>query len=278
MTLLRAATLVLLPTLTVSAVLLTGSAEPLQAAAKALPQKPTARLAGVMINPRIIEGDDENGFPALAFQGTMSETKLALVVELDAGGIIGLDREQSEVTKLSDDLGRSLLDPNSPFSAFGFGERVLDGGRRLVLEIEGKNAPSPVATALAAHGVLAVRVAHEQRTVASEAAEWKKGRSIASGPFGFAVEDSGEAEWGGGYELELQTQSDLTPIVSYIAVLSDGARVELDQRSTMTFGNTTRISLHSEVPLEAGQLEVTYWHDSKLSRVPFQVSATVGFK
>lgn len=278
MTLLRAASFVLLPTLTLGTVVLTGSARPLRAAARALPTAPTARIVGVMVNPALIESDDSNGFPTLAFQGTMAQTKLAIVVESAEGGIIGLDRDASEVASFSDDTGKSLLEEDSAFGPFGFGDRVLDEGRILAVEVDGKHAPAAAAKSIAAKGSLAVRVAHEKRTVTSEKAEWKKGAEIVAGEFAFSVEANRKAEWGDGFELELQTNGDLAHVVSYVAIEADGTRTELDQNSSMTFGNTTRITLRSDAQVAGGQLEVLYWHGAKVVDVPLEVRAAAGFE
>lgn len=276
----RASTFFLLPTLTLSSVLLTGSAEPLRAAATRAtpPIEPGARLVGVMVNPEIAPQDEDGGFPNLAFQGTMGMTKLAIVVDDVDGGLIALDRDGCEVATFTDDRGRTLFDEDSPFPPFGFGERVLKNGHRLALELEGAYAPTRGAKTITATGTLAVRSAHERATSTRALVDCKKGAKLASGSYEFRVQSNGEAQWGDGYELELETTDDLGAVISYAAVTEKGTRIELDVRSTMTFAGKSQIGLFSDVPVGAAKLEVVAWKDARVRRVPFSVRAMIGME
>lgn len=268
---LRAASLVLIPTLTIGAVLVAGSTGPLEAAAG---ERPSAHLSGVMVNPVIDEGAEH--MPAQAFQGTLAQTKLSLVVEAPQGGIIGFDREASGVASFVDSTGASLLDADSAFGAFGFGERVLKGGRLLAIEVEGTEAPSGKATSVSAEGEVHVRIAHDQATHLSEPRSFKKGTTLEAGPFKFDVQRLGKAQWGDGYELEVKSTSDLGAVVGYTAIGSGGTRYVLDVQSMISWGDTSQMTLQMDEEVTSGSLEVVAWKNAKVVKVPFRVKARVG--
>lgn len=273
MSLFRATALVLLPTLCVGAVILTGSARPLQAAAS---NQPSAELVGVMVNREV--ADSGSDMPQLAFQGTFARTKLALAINSPTGGLIGLDRDASKVGMFADDTGQVLADTSSNFNLFGFGERILSEGNRLTIELDGNEAPAENAKVVRAQGVLVVRIAHETRTWTSESAAAAKGTSYEVGPFTFKVLETGEASWGEGYEIECETQADLDSIIKFEAVAPDGTVHELNRVSTMTFGDTSRVTFVSKVELKTAALRAEAWHGAKKVRVPFNVKAGVALK
>lgn len=271
---LRAATIILLPTLALAAVVITGSARPLQAAARA---RPSASATGIMINYPIAE--DVDGMPSLAFQGTLSKTRLALVVDSPEGGIIGYDRDTSKVTRFADSAGKSLIDPEAPFGPFAFGDRIVQNGHRLALELESPEAPSPGATSVLATGTIDVSIAHEKRTYTSEPAPLEDYQGVQAGPIQMTIKSYGKANWGGGHELRVVTTASLDAIIQWTAILPDGSRVPLDRRSTMSFDGTSDVTLACETDLgEVAAIEVETWHDPKVRHVPFKIVASVGLE
>ncbi|MEM6675252.1 MAG: hypothetical protein AAF726_20560 [Planctomycetota bacterium] len=273
MSLVRAATLVLLPTLTLGAVILTGTAEPLRAAAN---RTPKVRLAGVMVNHAIDREGEE--MPELAFQGTFARTKVALIVDNPAGGIIGVDRGASSVDAFTDDTGTSLVDPDNPFGPFGFGERIVKDGARVALELESQIAPSHEARSITASGTIHLRTAHEKRTETSKTGLFKKGEVFQCGNRTFEVVDEGPSGWSSGYEIEVQTNEDIEAIVRWWIVEPDGQEIALEPMSTMTFGKTSRVPLVASQWLATGRIGVEAWHDATTVEVPFEVTTSVGMR
>ncbi|QDV06524.1 hypothetical protein Poly30_20340 [Planctomycetes bacterium Poly30] len=271
---LRAATFVLLPTLSLAAVVITGSIRPLQAAARALP---TASAAGIMVNHPIAE--DENGMPSLAFQGTLARTRVALVVDSPEGGIIGFDRDTSKVTRFEDSTGKSLVDPGSPFSPFTYGSRIVQDGRRLALEIESQQAPAPGASSVLASGTIDVSIAHEKQTHLSPPMYLEAGSAIEAGPFQMTIQAFEPSTWGDGFELRVGTNSALTEITRIAAVLEDGRRIPLERRSTMSFNDATELTLSCETDLGTrAAIEIEAWDNPRRRTVPFKIEARVGLK
>ena len=174
---LRAATIVLLPTLVLATVVITGTARPLQASANAMP---TVHAAGIMVNYAVDE--QGSGTPALAFQGTFAQTKLALVVDSPEGGIIGFSRKSSEVTSFSDSSGNSLLQEDATFGPFAFGERIVQDGKRLVVTLETEKGPTSGASSIEAAGTIDVTIAHEKKTYTTEVAPIQPGHGLRAGP------------------------------------------------------------------------------------------------
>lgn len=269
---LRAATIVLLPTLTLAAVIITGSARPLRAAASALP---TASAAGIMVNYPIDQ--DVDGMPSLAFQGTFSKVRLAIVVDNPDGGIIGFDAESSKVTRFADDTGKSLLDPASPFGPFAYGDRIVQDGRRIALELESPVAPAQGAESVTASGTIDIRIAHEKRTYTSQPTPLDEGQVAKCGPMKMTIKSFGSSSWNDEFELRVVTETSLAAITEITAILGDGRRVALSQRSTMSFNGTTDVTLACDTDLgEAPKIEIEAWHGAKVRRVPFTIEASVG--
>jgi len=273
MSLVRAASFILLPTLTLTAVVLTGSVEPLRAAAKS---RPTAHVVGVMINRAIDrEGDDT---PDLAFQGTFARTKFAIVVDSPNGGIIGIDREASSIAQFIDNTGASLLDTKSGWGPFGFSERILKNGARVAIELESPRAPSRDAKFINASGQIAVRIAHKKSTSTSASTTIAKDATFECGDLTFTVIDEGPSQWGEGFRIEVQTNDSIDSIISYSIIAADGTEETLEPMSTMTFGSTSRITLVSKTRFTAGRLQIEAWDDATTKKVAFDVTAAVGMR
>jgi hypothetical protein len=220
-----------------------------------------------------------DGMPSLAFQGTLSRTRLALVVDSPEGGIIAFDRDSSKVSRFADSTGRSLVDPESPFGPFAYGSRIVQDGRRMALEIESQIAPAPSATSVIAAGTIDVSIAHEKRTYLSPAVLLEDGSLVKAGPIQMTIKSFEPSSWGDGFELRAITEASLTEIIRITAILEDGQRVPLEQRSTMSFNGTTDVTLSCETHLgERAAIEFEAWHDSKTRRVPFEIRANVGLK
>lgn len=270
MSLTRTFAIVLLPTLTFGAVVLTGSVDPLRAAGRAAPK---ASLSGVMVSSVVDAADPD--MPQLAFQGTQHPTRLALVVDDPSGGIVGFDRDASSVESFADSTGRSLLDPESPFSPFGFAERILDGGSRIALELDGALTPADDAAWIEARGEVAVNIAHEKGTWTSERTPMTARTKITCGPYTFEVLRSEPSRWGEGHEFELRTKDPVQHVIAW-ALVDGTERHELQRSSTMSFNGTSQITLQCEDGATAGSLEIEAWKNPRAVRVPFSLKARVG--
>lgn len=268
----RTAALVLLPTLSFVAVLMAGGAAPLRAAARS---GPSATVVGVTVNPVI--GDRDADFPQHAFQGTQDQTRLAIVIDSPSGGLVSFDRDGSTVEVFADSTGQGLTDPDSPFSPFGYGERIVDDGQRLAFEVNGAQVPADGARWVEVKGLAAVRIAHQRVTWRAERAPLTKGSEWIAGPHAFEVLRFGESSWGEGYEVELRTKDEVATIIEWALV--DGAeRHPLERTSTMSFNGTSQITLRCDQELSAGALELVAWKDPKTVRVPFAAKVRVGLE
>ncbi|MEE2940129.1 MAG: hypothetical protein VX460_07090 [Planctomycetota bacterium] len=270
MSLTRTFALVLLPTLTFGAVVLTGSIEPLRAAGRAAP---TVSLSGVMVSD-VVDASDAN-LPERAFRGTQHGTCLALLVGDPGAGIVGFDRDASAVEAFVDSTGRSLLDPDSEASPFGFTERLLGDSGRLALELSGARTPADRATWVQARGAVAVTIAHHKASWSSDRVSIEAGATIRCGPYTFQVTRAETPRPGEGLELELRTRDAAEHVTSWALVDGD-AHHELRRSSTMSFDGTSRITLRCPVAPGAAALLVEAWTDPRAVRVPFSLKARVG--
>lgn len=270
MSLARTAALVFLPTMTFGAVLMLGSVKPLQAASKNFP---VATCVGVMINP--ILDDAESGMAQHAFQGVMSETKLAMVVHSPTGGIVGFDREESKVAEFTDSTGKSLL-ADSAFGPFGFSNRVLSGGDRLALELDGAGLPAPDATWVTAKGLIAIRIAHEKGLWTSESIAIDANTLLDVGPFEFKILRAEKSSWSDGYEIEVETKSAVDTLTGITAIDDTGERYELRTTSTMSFMGTSRLTLESKSKLLSARFEIEAWKNARTQKVPFSAKMRIG--
>ncbi len=270
MSLTRTFALVLLPTLTFGAVLLTGSIEPLRAAGRAAP---TASLSGVMVNSVV----DAKGptRPERAFCGTEHGTRLALLVSDPDAEIVGFDRDASAVEAFVDSTGRSLLDPDGQTSPFGFTERILGDGGRLALELDGPRTPAKRATWVQARGEVAVTIARHKGTWSSDRAPIQAGTTMRCGPYTFEVVRAETPRSGEPLELELHTKGPAEHVTSWTLVDGD-AQHELRRSSTMSFDGTSRVTLQCPVNPDAAALLIEAWTDPRAVRVPFSLKARVG--
>ncbi len=270
MSLTRTFALVLLPTLTFGAVVLTGSIEPLRAAGRAVP---SASLSGVMVSSVV----DANGptLPERAFRETHHGTRLALLVGDPGAGIVGFDREASAVEAFVDSTGKSLLDPGSESSPFGFTERILGDSGRLALELNGPRTPADEATWVQARGEVAVTIAHHKGSWTSDRGIIETGQTMRCGPYTFEVVRAERPRSGEGFELELRTKDPAEHVTSWTLVEGD-ERYDLRRSSTMSFNGTSRVTLHSPVNTGAAALLVEAWTDPRAVRVPFSLKARVG--
>lgn len=270
MSLARTAALVFLPTMTFGAVLVLGSVKPLQAASRNLP---VATCVGVMVNP--ILDDAESGMAQHAFQGVMSETKLAMIVHCPTGGVVGFDREQSEVAEFTDSTGKSLLQ-DSAFGPFGFSNRVLSGGDRLALELDGAGLPAEDATWVAAKGLIAVRIAHEKGLWTTDPITIESNALLDAGPFEFKILRSEKSSWSDGYEIEVETKSAVDTLTGITAIDDAGERHELRTTSTMSFMGTSRLTFESKSKLLSAQFEIEAWKNAQTQKVPFSAKMRIG--
>ena len=270
MSLTRTFALVLLPTLTFGAVVLTGSVEPLQAAGRAVP---TASLAGVMVSSAVDTDDLE--FPERAFRETRYGTRLALLVGDPDAGIVDFDRGASAVTAFVDSTGRSLLDPERHASPFGFTGRTLGSSGRLMVEISGPQTPATRATWVEARGEVAVTIARRKASWSSDRGPIRTGRTIRCGPYTFEVMRAETPRSGEGLELELHTTDRVERVTSW-TLLDGDARHELHRSSSMGSDGASRVTLQCPVPPGDAVLLVEAWTDPRDVRVPFSLKARVG--
>jgi len=270
MSLTRTFALVLLPTLTFGAVVLTGSMQPLRAAGRATP---TVSLSGVMVSS-VVDANDPS-LPERAFRGTRHGTRLALLVGDPGAGIVGFDREASAVAAFVDSTGRSLLDPGDQTSPFGLTERILGDSGRLALELDGSRTPADEATWVQARGEVAVTIAHDRGSWTSDRGPIRTGSTMRCGPYTFEVLRAETPRTGEGLELEFHTEGPAEHVTSWTFV--DGeAQYELRRSAVICFDGTSRVTLHSPVNIGAASLRVEAWTDRRAVRVPFTLKARVG--
>lgn len=270
MSLTRTFALVLLPTLTFGAVVLTGSMQPLRAAGRAVP---AVSLSGVMVSSVV----DANGptEPERAFRGTQHGTRLALLVGDPGAGIVGFDREASTIEAFVDSTGMSLLDPESQASPFGLTERILGDSGRLALELNGPRTPADEATWVQARGEVAVTIAHHKGSWTSDRGPIRTGQTMRCGPYTFEVVRAETPRSGEGFELELRTKDPAEHVTSW-ALVDGNARYALRRSSTMSFNGTSLVTLQCPVSASAASLRVEAWTDPRAVRVPFSLKARVG--
>ena len=140
------------------------------------------------------------------------------------------------------------------------------------------DGPQCIVDGIAA-GTIDVSIAHEKRTYLSPAVLLEDGSLVKAGPIQMTIKSFEPSSWGDGFELRAITEASLTEIIRITAILEDGQRVPLEQRSTMSFNGTTDVTLSCETHLgERAAIEFEAWHDSKTRRVPFEIRANVGLK
>jgi hypothetical protein len=253
-----------------------GLAGPVRARAVGGSASGDVRVVGVMINGPTRE--QVGGEPQLAFVGSAARTRVALEVRLASGGIIDMDREASTLQLFRDDRGTDLLDTDSLGGPFELMPTPAGDGRSLVAIVAGDVVPAQGASRIDLRGTISLITASTEKTHRSAPVALVPGTELTVGPYSFEVTETGPADWGEGWSFTLETDDDLTPVISWSVVDARGASHEADPWMTMSFNSTTRQSLRCDAVEGPVRVELRAYDDARRVELPFQTQAGLGLR
>ena len=217
----------------------------------------------------------------------MRGTSLAIRVSSEAGGILGIDNEQSKIIYFTDDQGLDLMhaddEPGHFMGQSGFGAfpRVSKDGRAVLFELNAPQVPSEKASALAANGQVLLQVASKFDTETVHGVKLIAGTEIKTTQLAFTVKEAGKPKWGNAaFQLTLETAGDIGLLKSVTFKTADGESVEVRESGTSR-SSTNGKDLFGQVytfKQEHDVLSVQFdiWNDKKSIAVPFDLTVGVG--
>jgi hypothetical protein len=259
----------------------------------AQPAAPKVEVRGL----RVVGPACGEGMEALRAFYNDEGTTLALLVTVPEGGLVSVNSERTQLTRLADDKGTELKAAESAFRMhMGMQSRVGADGKACLIEMSGKGVPAKGANSVTAAGTIYLQCGSRKLTARQENVALTPGAKIAAGPITFEISKVGKPESSFGFfglaggpaatppaeelEVTLRTNKDCTSIAS-IAFL-DAAGKDLGAQpstsSSVRLGRAMTVEKSFVLPkkVAAATISITYWADLKEVAVPFDVTATLG--
>jgi len=218
----------------------------------------------------------------------MEGTEIAVLVKKPDGGIIGFDKESSELKFLVDDKRTNLLEKPGKKARFsfekgGFGSfpAISKDGKACLIEIEGKRTPAAGATSVSAEGIIILQCGSKTKKFKHENAVLQAGTKINAGKIPFTINKVGKPGWGKAeMAVTLHSDQDLSNIKEIRFLDTDGNDLKAASGGTSTsrFGNKISIDKSFNFKKKIGEatIEITYWMDMKNVSVPLKLKTSVG--
>jgi hypothetical protein len=244
---------------------------------------PTVQVKGL----RIIAdgyGDDMSMRPFNWTKGTA----VALLVQRPGGGIVSFDKDKSELTAFTDDLGTNLLEKSqesNSYSSSGFemSPDVSKDGSAMMTEISAPQTPAAGARSAKVTGKLVLMVATKKESHTIKAVSLTAGTPIVAGPLKLEVHSTGKPEWGSDeypFAVTLKGSGGFDSVISVAFAAADGSEVtsKTGSRMWMTIGGvkTVRQEYQLTRPIDKANITIHRWTDLHAEDVPLNISFGVG--
>ncbi len=233
---------------------------------------------GLRVVPKPFEGNDMmRAFHA--FEGT----SVAILLEQPSGGLISFDSDSSKIESFTDDKGKNLLESTSEFGmpALPMSPEIGEGGKAVVIEINGGQTPTKGATSLKIKGKLAFKAATQKKSYTHKDLEVKEEAKIEAGPIPLTIGRAGKPEWGEEpLEIVLQAKKHLDEVASIRFLDADGKEIESSESGSMTMSLGDSVSVERSYTLakkvEKVTVEISYWTDMKAIEIPVDLTVSLG--
>lgn len=213
----------------------------------------------------------------MPFPGSQAKVRLSIEYTHDADDLIDWVHGDCEVSAFRDDRGQDLIDPDDAFGPFEMMPAFSEDRRQLAFVLQSSTALSTDASSVHAEGTIVLRRASERTTVSSDPVYLETDAHIVCGPFDMEVADTGNSQWSDGWEITLETRSDLGSVVAWSFTGEDGKRVEITPASSMSgMGYWSQSLTLPAEPSGKGILEIEHWKEVREETVPFRVEAGLG--
>jgi len=211
-------------------------------------------------------------------------TTLAVLVTAPAGGLLKLDKDASKVDRLVDDKGTDLLQPGtSKFSRPGFGHwaRISKDGKACMVEVTGNGVPAKEAKEITATGTMVFKSATKKQTFRQKNVALQPGTKVAAGRIPLEITKVGKPSWGSDpVEVTFKTNTDLGPIAEIRFLGPDGKAIKSRGSGGSSFRTGGAMTVHRSYRLAKKAtvvtIEIDYWMDLKVLKVPLSIKSSVG--
>ncbi len=213
----------------------------------------------------------------MPFAGSQAKVRLAIEYSHDADDLIDWVHGDCQVTSFQDDRGHDLLDHDDVFGPFEMMPNFSKDHRQLAFVLQSKTGLSTDASSVHAEGTLVLRRASERTTESSQPVYLETDSHVVCGPFDMEVAETGKSQWSDGWEVTLETRSDLSGVIAWFFTGEDGERVEITPASSMSgMGYWSQSLTLPAAPNGKGILEIEHWKEVREETVPFRVEAGLG--
>lgn len=200
-------------------------------------------------------------------------TSIVLVLKVPKGlGLVELDEDNSSIDAATDDKGTDLREDAS----FGpFPEIVKDGSAGL-MEIRLGVRPAAGSTAINAEGSMAVTSATGSKPVKTAAVPLVEGKTVKVGTITLTVGkvEAGEEDTSVTFNLP---RTSLKTIKTVKFVDAKGTEIESDRVGSGYFNDTGELDYKLKTKAKSVIMICDVWQGLKTDKVPFKVSAGLGF-
>jgi hypothetical protein len=225
-------------------------------------------------------------------------TTVALLVTVPAGGLVSINSEKTQLTKLADDKGTDLTAGEEPMVGMHMGmtPQVSADGKACLVEVNGKRVPAKGAAAIMASGTVTLKCGSKKETAKQENVALKVGSKITAGPMTFEISRVGKPQFffemtgpdeskpattpAEKFEVTLRTNQDCSNIASIAFLDAAGKDLGAKPSSSSSMGMPGMMTVEKSFVLpkkvDTATISITYWADLKEVVVPFDVKATLG--
>ena len=223
---------------------------------------------------------------------------MALLVTVPEGGLIAVNRDETKITRMTDDRGTDLTVSSKEAARepqVSRGAQVSADGKACIIEVNGQEAAAVGADYIAVAGTISLKCGSRKEIGRQEKVELKPGTEVTVGGMSFTISKTGKAprtfelpkpdetatETPPAFEVTLQTKQDWSDIAN--VTFLDAAGKDLGARAGSTgsasAGGRVLTAVKSFIlpqQAETATIVVTGWEEFKDVEVPFDLKATVG--
>jgi len=218
-------------------------------------------------------------------------------VTVPEGGLVSVNREKTQLTRLADDKGTELKAAESAFGMhMGMQPQISADGKACLIEVSGEGVPAKGAASLTAAGTIYLQCGSRKETAKQENVALKVGAKIVAGPISFEISKVGKPESsfeftgmpgapaatppGEKFEVTLRTNKDCSNIagIAFLDATGKDLGAKPGMSSSMAFGGMMTVEKSFVLPrkVAAATISITYWADLKEVATPFDLTATLG--
>ncbi|GJM23695.1 MAG: hypothetical protein DHS20C16_01100 [Phycisphaerae bacterium] len=234
---------------------------------------------GLRVVAKPVGGDNDMMRAFNSFEGT----SIAMLVQQPAGGLISFDSDASKIESFTDDKGKDLLKSSSDFGmpALPMSPDISDGGKEVIIEVNGGQTPTKGATSLKVKGKLVFKAATQKKSYTHKNLEIKADATIEAGPIPLTIGSAGKPEWGEEpLEIVLKAKKRLDEVASIKFLDADGKEIESNESGSMTMAFGEDVSVERSYALgkkvDKVTVEISYWTDMKALEIPVDLTVSLG--